>query len=210
MVVIDESGSSGEVLTATSSTSLSSEALDVLTEVEGNETVTVDVPGHGSYRVRATERHGTRYLAGLPTDEVDQSVTWLIRWQLLLAVGVTSLTGCLAFVLVRRHLRPLREVAETAHRVAELPLASGAIGVTERVPEHLTDETTEVGQVGGALNSLLSHVESSLDARHRSEQQVRRFVADASHELRTPWPPSRATPSCRAEHPATRPRRPRH
>jgi two-component system OmpR family sensor kinase len=70
--------------------------------------------------------------------------------------------------------------------VAALPLAAGEIDLTERVPEHLTDERTEVGQVGAALNALLSHVESSLEARHRSEQHVRQFVADASHELRTP------------------------
>jgi two-component system OmpR family sensor kinase len=40
--------------------------------------------------------------------------------------------------------------------------------------------------MGAALNILLAHVESSLEARHRSEQQVRQFVGDASHELRTP------------------------
>lgn len=146
----------------------------------------VDIAGHGSYRVSAITTDSGPVVTGLPTDDVDAAVASLVRWEILLALlGVLAAAGAGA-VVVRRQLRPLREVADTAHAVAALPLSSGEIGVTERVPDHLTDERTEVGQVGAALNTLLAHVETSLDARHRSEQRVRQFVADASHELRTP------------------------
>ena len=147
----------------------------------------VTLPGEGSYRVTALRaRDGDVMITGLPTTDVDQTLTSLIGWELLLTLlGVLVAAGAGTYV-VRRQLRPLREVAATAHTVAGLPLASGEIDLAERVPDHLTDERTEVGQVGAALNSLLVHVESSLEARHRSEQQVRQFVADASHELRTP------------------------
>ncbi|MEO9323263.1 ATP-binding protein [Nocardioides sp. C4-1] len=142
----------------------------------------------GTYRVTATDtdsRPGV-VVTGLPTVDLDDSVGSLVRIELLLGVLAMLAAALVARTVVRRQLRPLHEVASTAHVVASLPLAEGEIGVTERVPAHLTDERTEVGQVGAALNTLLAHVETSLDARHASEQRVRQFVADASHELRTP------------------------
>ncbi len=155
----------------------------------------VNLPGYGEFRVAVTRARisfdGVRSVdglaaSGLPTSSVDGPTSRLVAWEALFgALGIAAAAGA-GIVLVRRQLRPLREVAATAHHVAELPLATGDIELAERVPDRLTDENTEVGQVGAALNTLLEHVESSLNARHESEQQVRQFVADASHELRTP------------------------
>ena len=176
----------GRVLTLRLSDAALAELADLPATGE-REARTVDLEGVGSYRVMVEGLDGTYTIAtGLPTDEVDAAVANVLWWEVLLALFATAAAAGGALVVVRRQLRPLREVAATAHTVAALPLESGQGDIAERVPDHLTDERTEVGQVGAALNTLLAHVETSLAARHRSEQQVRQFVADAGHELRSP------------------------
>ena len=111
-------------------------------------------------------------------------------------------------LIVRRTLRPLRRVAATADRVAELPLDRGEVALAVRVPARDTDPRTEVGQVGAALNRhARPRRQRALTARQASETRVRQFVADASHELRTPLaairglrrahPPRRDEPAAR-------------
>lgn len=147
---------------------------------------TVQLPGLGSYRVVASERSdGALLVTGLSTAEAESTVqAYLVGEGVIAVVGLAGAAAG-GTALVRREMEPLERVAATAARVSEQPLERGAVTL-ERVPANDTDERTEVGQVGAALNRLLGHVEGALAARHASEMQVRQFVADASHELRTP------------------------
>jgi two-component system OmpR family sensor kinase len=159
-------------------------ALDNLDGEDRGQTVRV---GGTSYRVMARQDSaGTFLVVGLPTDEVDETLGSMLRWFALLTLLGVGVAGLLGTLLVRRQMRPLYAVAETARAVSTQELSSGDTAIETRVPEELTDEQSEVGQVGAALNTLLDHIDDALSARHRSEQQVRQFVADASHELRTP------------------------
>ena len=160
----------------------------LLSEATNDHPVTVHLHHLGSYRVVATrdEVSGNTVITGVSL-EGDKA---LIRTQLLIELAV-ALLGALVVALagramVRSSLAPLERVARTAHRVASQPLERGEVSIEDRVEKADLASSAEVGQVGGALNTLLGHVESALAARQRSETQVRQFVADASHELRTP------------------------
>ena len=86
--------------------------------------------------------------------------------------------------LVRLGLRPLEDVERTADSIA-------AGNLDQRVPG--ADQPTEVGRLARALNVMLERIQAAFSARVASEtrlkeyeQHLRQFVADASHELRTP------------------------
>ena len=148
---------------------------------------TVQVGSLGEYRVLATRTaSGDTLVTGLAMADVDRVVLRLIALELAVAAGAIVLATVAGVVIVRRTLRPLQRVAETAERVSDLPLSQGEVAIGERIGQRELDDRTEVGQVAGSVNRLLDHVADALNARHESETRVRRFVADASHELRTP------------------------
>lgn len=100
-----------------------------------------------------------------------QFLFFLISLVLLLLILIASRS------VIRVGLRPLEDVEETAEEIARGNLSA-------RLPD--SDPTTEVGRLVTSLNTMLSRIEESFSVQTQSENKLRRFVADASHELRTP------------------------
>jgi two-component system, OmpR family, sensor kinase len=138
----------------------------------------------------AASRGGTRFRArlvplggsvalvlALPLGEVDATLHRLLLIELLVSLGVVAAVVGLGLWLVRVGLRPLGRIEETAGAIA-------AGDLSRRIEE--TSERTEVGRLGAALNAMLGHIERAFSERAASEARLRRFIADASHELPTP------------------------
>ncbi len=89
----------------------------------------------------------------------------------LLAVPIVlALAGVAGYLLAKRALRPLEEMACRAEQITSERL-------NERLP--VGEITDELGHLALVFNSLLARLEGSFE-------QLRRFTSDASHELRTP------------------------
>ena len=115
--------------------------------------------------------------------DVYSTVRALAWSQVGIGAAVLLILGIAGYVAVHRSLRPLDEVERTAADIA-------AGQLDRRIPER--DSRTEVGRLSLALNGMLAQIqnavassEQSAETARTSEDRMRRFITDASHELRT-------------------------
>ena len=160
--------------------------------------IPANLPGSGNndsqtpqyFEVRSTGAHSVHYevaaipqngggtlVVAVPLTETDATLGDLLWIEGLVSVAVLALLAALSWYVVRRGLRPLDDMTETAGAIA-------AGDLTQRVPDE--GDRSEVGRLGVALNTMLGNIERAFDAKTASEERLRRFLADASHELRTP------------------------
>ena len=119
---------------------------------------------------------GTLVIA-IPYTEIEGTLHRLVWVEIAVASGVVVAVGGAGWWLVRRGLRPLDRMGDTADEIAAGDLSQRVDGA---------DERTEVGRLGLALNTMLERIQTAFDRQRASEDRLRRFIADASHELRTP------------------------
>jgi two-component system OmpR family sensor kinase len=113
----------------------------------------------------------------IPTAPVDGVLRELSLIEVVLGLIIVVIGAGLALVMARVTARPLARIAATADAI------SGG-DLTRRVPDK--SPKTEVGRVGLALNAMLGEIQRYVDRLVESEQRMRRFLGDASHELSTP------------------------
>jgi two-component system OmpR family sensor kinase len=116
-------------------------------------------------------------VVAVPLDGINTTLSTLLLFEIAISSGITIVVLVVTWLLVRRGMRPLERMGATARSIA-----AGDLG--RRVSP--SNERTEVGQLGLALNGMLSQIERAFAERDITEQKLRHFVSDASHELRTP------------------------
>lgn len=141
------------------------------------EILTVEAEDGTTYRVLLEPFDDAIAITGVPIDDVNETIDRLVT---VVLVGSGAILVGLAMVgwwVIRLGIRPIQTMTRAARRIAD-----GELDIEIEEPR----TQTESGELASSLNRMLTRLREALDQREQSERRLRRFVADASHELRTP------------------------
>jgi len=136
----------------------------------GSPRVTVELQGIGAVRICEFRDQSLSVQVASPLRPIQWLLKDYARVSLYLLLGVALASVGLGWAFARLTLRPVRAIHSTASRIR-------ADNLGERIP--MPAGRDELAALVGLLNRMFDRLESSF-------AQVKRFTADASHELKTP------------------------
>ena len=144
----------------------------------GSRTLTVDAAdGGGTYRVLARRVGDVTSITALPLDDVQRTISRLVLVEVVGSLAILAALGVVSWWVV--HLGHPPDQGDDRHgdpdRRRRPGGACAGVGTGHRV-----------GRAGRRPQHDARTPRRALDERAESEGRLRRFVADASHELRTP------------------------
>ena len=142
-------------------------------------------PDNADYRVVAVRAHGFTVVAAQSLEAARATITQLAVLLVVTLAPMLAVAWLAVHLALRAALRPVEEMRRT---VADISTAD----LTARVP--LPAARDEIHRLASTLNAMLGRLSSAQLAQ-------RRFVADASHELRSPLSTITATLDLAARHP---------
>lgn len=150
------------------SANLGAAVLPDLSPVDGRRVV--DLPGVGGVQMSELRVDGWHIQVGSPLTMEHLLLADYAKVSAALVLAAALGAVGLGYGFSRLTLRPLAVIADTARRI-------GGDNLRERIPE--PGSRDELAALARVLNQTFDRLEASFE-------QVRRFTADASHELKTP------------------------
>jgi signal transduction histidine kinase len=149
----------------------SAEGLAPVAEDDYDENRTVSVPGEDSdYLLSSEDTDDGTIVVGQSTDEADETLGTVVTVLVVAVPLVILLVGATTWVVVGRALRPVERMRREVDEVT-------ASSLHTRLDTSGADD--EIDRLATTLNSMLDRLDASQAAQ-------RRFISDASHELRSP------------------------
>jgi signal transduction histidine kinase len=136
----------------------------------GHTNATVTVRQLGPVRIGSYPHGAVVIQVASPLEQANELLTQQTWALLALGGGVALLSVGLGYAYSRLVLRPVRAIERTAARI-------GAANLSERIP--VPAGRDELAELANLLNRTFDRLEAAFT-------QVRRFTAEASHELKTP------------------------